>query len=95
MYIGVFNARNSEWWNGNSTNLQGTELAELEAQYSLNQVIYGPTHILPNSARFIDLIFTKEKKFCFQHGGSSFAISAMPSPINCCKSEFHYFISSS
>ena len=61
MYIGVFNARNSEWWNGNSTNLQGTELAELEAQYSLNQIIYGPTHILPNSARFIDLIFTKEK----------------------------------
>ena len=68
MYIGVFNAKNSEWWNGNSTNLQGTELAELEAQYSLNQVIYGPTHILPNSARFIDLIFTKEKNFVSDTG---------------------------
>ena len=36
MYIGDFNARNSEWWNGDSTNLQGTELAELAAQYNLN-----------------------------------------------------------
>ena len=38
IYIGDFNARNSEWWNGDSTNLQGTELAELAAQYSLNQL---------------------------------------------------------
>ena len=29
MYIGNFNARISGWWNGDSTNLQGTELAEL------------------------------------------------------------------
>ena len=63
MYIGDFNARNSEWWNGDSTNLQGTELAELAAQYNLNQVIDGPTHILPNSASCIDLIFTTETNF--------------------------------
>ena len=36
MYIGGINTRNSEWWNGDSTNLQGTELAELAAQYNLN-----------------------------------------------------------
>ena len=38
MYIGDFSARIDgmmEWWNGDSTNLQGTELAELAAQYSL------------------------------------------------------------
>ena len=63
MYIGDFNARNSEWWNGDSTNLQGTELAELAAQYNLNQAIDGPTHILPNSASCIDLIFTTETNF--------------------------------
>ena len=63
IYIGDFNARNSEWWNGDSTNLQGTELAELAAQYSLNQIIDGPTHILPNSASCIDLIFTTETSF--------------------------------
>ena len=42
MYIGDFNARNSEWWNSDFTNLQqGTKLSELAAQYSLNQVIDG------------------------------------------------------
>ena len=35
MYNGDFNVRNSEWWNGYSTNLQGTEHAELAAQYNL------------------------------------------------------------
>ena len=60
IYIGGFNTRNSEWWDGDSTNLQGTELAELATQFSLNQVIHGATHILPNSASCIDLIFTTE-----------------------------------
>ena len=63
IYIGDFNARNSEWWNGDSTNLQGTELAEPAAQYSLNQIIDGPAHILPNSASCIDLIFTTGTNF--------------------------------
>ena len=68
MYIGDFNARNSVWWNGNSTAQQGTELAELVAQYSLNQVTDGPTHILPISASCIDLIFTTETDFVTDSG---------------------------
>ena len=56
MYIGDFNARNLEWWNGDSTNLQCTKLPELAAQYNLTQVIDDPTQILPNSASCIDLI---------------------------------------
>ena len=63
IYIRDFNARNSEWCNGDSTNLQGTELTELAAQYNLNQITDGPTHILPNSASCIDLIFTTETNF--------------------------------
>ena len=47
MEIGYFNARNSEWCNGDSTNLQGNEFAELATQDSLKQVTDGPTHILP------------------------------------------------
>ena len=43
--------------------MQGTEHAELAVHYSLNQVINGPTHILPNSASCIDLIFTTETNF--------------------------------
>ena len=66
IYIGDFNARNSEWWNGDSTNLQGSEFAELAAQYSLNQIIDGPTHILPNSC--IDLILTTETNFATDSG---------------------------
>ena len=63
IYMRNFIARNSEWWNGDSTNRQGTEVAELAAQYSLNQIIDGPTHILPNSASCIDLIFTTKTNF--------------------------------
>ena len=53
---------------GDSTYLQGTELAELGAQYSLNQIIDRPTHILPNSATCIDLIFTNETNFVIDSG---------------------------
>ena len=63
MYIIDFNARNTVWWNGDFTNLQGTELAELAAHYSLNQIIDGYTHILSNSASCIDSIFTMEANF--------------------------------
>ena len=68
IYIGDFNVRNSDWWNGDSTNLQGTELAELAAQYRLNQIIDDPTHILPNSTSCIDLNFTTERKFVTNSG---------------------------
>ena len=68
IYIGDFYARNSEQWNGDSTNLQGTELAELAAQYSLNQIIDGPTHILPNYVSCINSIFTKIKNFVTHSG---------------------------
>ena len=86
MYIGDFSARIDgmmEWWNGDSTNLQGTDLAQLAAQYSLKQVIDRPTHVLPNSASCIDLIFTN-----YLLRSSFFAISEMSSPINFYKSEF-------
>ena len=63
IYIGDFNTRNSERWNGDSTNIQGTELAELAAQYSLNQVNDDLTYILPNSMSCIALIFTTETNF--------------------------------
>ena len=68
IYIGDFNAENSEWWNGDSTNLQGTDVAELGAQYSLNQIIDGPTNILPNSESCIDLIFTTETNLVTDSG---------------------------
>ena len=68
MYIGDFNAKNSECWNGDSANLHNTKLVEPAAQYSLNQVIDGLTHILPNSASYIDLILTTETSFITNWG---------------------------
>ena len=68
MYIGDFNARNSVWWNGDSTNLQSTELVELAAQYILDQFIDGPTHILPKYASCIDLISTTGTNFVTDSG---------------------------
>ena len=68
MYIGDFNAKNLEWWNGDSTNLQVTKLAELVAQYNLSLVIDGPTHIFPKSASCVDLIFTTETNFVTKLG---------------------------
>ena len=94
MRIGEFNARNSEWWNGDSTNLQGTELAEPAAEYSLNQVTDGPSHIAPNYASCVDSIVHYGNKFCHQLGSSSSAIFEMSSPINFFKIEFHYSFSS-
>ena len=69
MYFGDFNARNSEWWNGSGVEWwQGIVLAELAAQYNLNQVIYGSIHILLNSASYIDLIFTTEANYVTNSG---------------------------
>ena len=53
---------------GDSTHLQSIELAELAAQYSLNQIIDRTTHVLPNSATCIDLIFTTETNFVIASG---------------------------
>ena len=53
---------------GDSTHLQSIELAELAAQYNLNQIIDRTTHVLPNSATCIDLIFTTETNFVIDSG---------------------------
>ena len=63
LYVGDFNARNSDWWANDIRNTQGIEIADLATQYGLSQIIDKPTHILPNSASCNDLIFTCEPNF--------------------------------
>ena len=63
MYIIDFNAKNTLRWNRDFTNLQGAELVELTANYSLNHIINGSTHILSNFESCIDSIFTMERNF--------------------------------
>ena len=68
IFIGDFNARNSDWWAGDTTTTQGNDLSEISAQYDLHQIIDGPTHILPNSSSCIDLIFSSTTAFVSESG---------------------------
>ena len=86
--IGDFNAQNSKWWNGDSTNLQGTELAELATQLVWSASLMGLLAFLQICDFWFN--FHYGNKFCYQLGSSSFTISEMSSPNNFCKSEFRY-----
>ena len=91
MYIIDFNARNTVWWNGDFTNLQGTELAELAAHYSLNQIIDGYIHILSNSASCNDSIFTMEANFNIDLGVLSSLFPSCHHQLNFAKISFTTF----
>ena len=68
LIIGDFNARNSEWWANDITNYQGSDIENLASQNGLHQIIDEPTHILPNSASWIDLLFTSAMGFIAESG---------------------------
>ena len=68
LFLGDFNARNSEWWTGDITNTQGKDIGDLSAQYGLHQLIDEPTHILPESSSCIDLIFSSSEALIMDSG---------------------------
>ena len=68
IFLGDFNARNSDWWTGDITNSQGKEIGDLASQHGLSQIIDKPTHILSNSSSCIDLIFTSAINFISESG---------------------------
>ena len=68
IYLGDFNARNSNWWAGDATNIYGTNIEEITTQNSLEQIIDGPTHILPASASCIDLFFSSNRGIISKRG---------------------------
>ena len=49
-------------------NTQGLELDEITCHHGLQQIINSPTHILPNSASSIDLIFTSQRNLIIDSG---------------------------
>ena len=83
VYVGDFNARNSDWWSGDTSNLQGTEINNLATQHGLHQIIDKPTHILSNSASCIDLIFTSTPNLVCNSG-------VLPSLFSTCKHQLVY-----
>ena len=58
VFLGDFNVKNSDWWNGDNTDPEGMKIQNIAIQHGLQQLIDGPTHILPDSSSCIDLIFS-------------------------------------
>lgn len=68
MFTGDFNARNTNWWVDDTDNTEGLDIDEISRHYGLKQLINNPTHILPNSASCIDLIFTSQPNLITESG---------------------------
>ena len=66
----VFNARSSSWLRRDSTTAEDTHLEALTSLHNFHQLISEPTHLLPQSNSFIDLILTDQRNLdvnCGQH----------------------------
>ena len=69
IFLGDFNVKNSDWWNGDTTDAGGREIQNLATQHGLDQLIDGPTHIPPNaSPSCIDLIFSSANHLSLDSG---------------------------
>ena len=66
--LGDLNAKSSNWYRGDISNLEGNEIDYLSCQFGLKQIINEPTHILENSATCIDLIFTSQPNLVIESG---------------------------
>ena len=58
--LGDFNARSSSWWKNDKTTVEGIRLEVLTSLHGFHQLISEPTHLLPTSTSYIDLIFTDQ-----------------------------------
>ena len=56
--FGDFNAKSSNWWDGDNTSKEGIQIDSLASLYGFHQLISEPTHIINNSRSCIDLVFT-------------------------------------
>ena len=54
--MGNFNAQSSNWFKYDISNSEGVQIDTVTLMHVLEQLIYGPTHILSNSSLCIDLI---------------------------------------
>ena len=63
-----FNVRSTTWWSGDITTTEGTNIEALSSYHGPEQVINEPTHILPNLAFCIDLIFSDKPNLIMESG---------------------------
>ena len=60
IFMGDFNAHNSTWWSGDSSDSIGIAIDKIFADNNLTQLVNEPTHIRGNSASCIDLVATSQ-----------------------------------
>ena len=68
--LGDFNARSLSCWKEDKTTTEGTHLEALTSLYNFHQLISEPTHPLPHSNSYFDLIFTDQRNLvvnCITH----------------------------
>ena len=65
---GDFNAKSSNWYNKDKTSFKSNTIENVTSQLGLHHVINEPTHILPNSSLYIDLIFTSQPNMVIKSG---------------------------
>ena len=58
--IGDLNAKSKNWYSHDKTSHEGNEIENVTAQFGLQQIIKGPTHISNTSSSCIDLIFMSQ-----------------------------------
>ena len=69
--LGDFNARPFSWWKNYKTTVEGARLEALTSLHGFHQLISEPTHLLPTSTSYIDLIFTDQPNLVVDSGTNS------------------------
>ena len=63
-----FSARTRKWWRNDTATTEGTKIISVTTCYGFSQIIFDPTHILPNSSLCIDLIFKNQPNLIIESG---------------------------
>ena len=66
--LGDCNARYKSWWSEDITSHEDPKTESPPMLYGLQQLISDPTHLLPNSSSFIDLIFMHQPNLTVDSG---------------------------
>ena len=66
-----FNAKSPSWWKEDKTTAEGTNLEALTYLKNFHQITSEPTHLLPHSNSFIDLIFIDQPNLVVNCGTHS------------------------
>ena len=83
--LGDFNARSPTWWSNDITNVNGTLIDSLTTTNGFKQLISDATHIPPQSASCIDLIFTDQPNYIIDYGTHPFLNKNCHHQITFCK----------